>query len=176
MKLDLGCGARKRPGYLGVDRLPLDGVDLVMDLDKKFILNKNAVTEINCHNVLEHVKDLDHTMKEIWRVCKPGAIVHITVPHFSGYLAFYEYHVRFFNVTSFIDFTEKQRMSDSMIKGKFEIKKCYVTFPKWGIYKLNYLIERLVNISNKSRILYDETFLHSLFPACGIEFELEVIK
>ena len=32
MKLDLGCGKNKREGFIGVDNISFDGVDVVMDL------------------------------------------------------------------------------------------------------------------------------------------------
>ena len=30
MKLDLGCGGKKRDGFLGVDQYPMEGVDVVL--------------------------------------------------------------------------------------------------------------------------------------------------
>ena len=32
MKIDFGCGKKKKDGFLGVDILKLEGVDLVHDL------------------------------------------------------------------------------------------------------------------------------------------------
>jgi hypothetical protein len=32
MKLDLGCGTKKREGFVGVDSMTLPGVDVVVDL------------------------------------------------------------------------------------------------------------------------------------------------
>ena len=32
LKLDLGCGTRKRPGFRGVDSRKFEGVDVVADL------------------------------------------------------------------------------------------------------------------------------------------------
>ena len=35
LKIDLGCGTNKRPGFFGVDRRAFDGVDGVTDLRQK---------------------------------------------------------------------------------------------------------------------------------------------
>ena len=33
IRLDIGCGANKQPNFVGIDMLPLKGVDIVWDLE-----------------------------------------------------------------------------------------------------------------------------------------------
>jgi SAM-dependent methyltransferase len=115
LKIDLGCGTNKRPGFLGIDRRKFDGVDGVTDLtqrswsfkqsslgsvqllqssDGEFILPDNSVTEATCSHFLEH---LEHNqrhpervrfMNELWRVLVPGGKATIITPHWASNRAY----------------------------------------------------------------------------------------
>jgi SAM-dependent methyltransferase len=81
MRLDLGCGRQKMAGYLGLDRFSLPGVDVAADLDLSNLpLRDDSFDVIYAFHLLEHVADLQATMKEVWRVAKPGAQVRIGAP------------------------------------------------------------------------------------------------
>jgi 2-polyprenyl-3-methyl-5-hydroxy-6-metoxy-1,4-benzoquinol methylase len=43
---------------------------------------------VHAYDVLEHVDDVAETLEEIHRICRPGASLHVTVPHFSSANAF----------------------------------------------------------------------------------------
>lgn len=81
--LDLGCGRTKVAGTIGVDIAPLPGVDVRADLNTALPFRDSSVDTIYTSHTLEHVADFVRTMEEIWRVTKPGARVHIWVPHAS---------------------------------------------------------------------------------------------
>ena len=56
LKIDFGCGKSKKDGFIGVDILKLDEVDVVHDLNKKpYPFKDNVATEIYMDNVLEHL-------------------------------------------------------------------------------------------------------------------------
>ena len=79
MKLNLGCGNDKKEGYVNVD---LFGGDVTHDLNVfPWPLEDNTVDEVLLHNILEHLPDTVGVMKEVYRICKDGALVHIAVPH-----------------------------------------------------------------------------------------------
>lgn len=49
LKLDLGCGKNKRPGFIGVDTISFDGVDIICDLGaKSWVVQKEA--DLKCKN------------------------------------------------------------------------------------------------------------------------------
>lgn len=102
LRVDLGCGPRKAQGYMGVDICPAPGVDLVANLTRAFPFSDSTVDELRAHDVIEHLPDRLHTMNEIWRVCKPDALVDLLVPSSDGRGAFQDpTHVSFWNINSF---------------------------------------------------------------------------
>ena len=83
-KLNLGCGPDIKKGYVNMDLVNLQGVDVFWDLNKSpWPFKDDTFDEVYCSHVLEHVDDLIKVMKEIKRVSKHGAVVVIRVPHFS---------------------------------------------------------------------------------------------
>jgi hypothetical protein len=72
VKLDLGAGVNKREGFLGVDILKLKGVDMVVDLTKKWPWKDNSVDEIHMSHTMEHFTQEErvHVCNEMYRVLK----------------------------------------------------------------------------------------------------------
>ncbi|MGF6769022.1 SAM-dependent methyltransferase [Paraburkholderia sp. GAS199] len=96
--IDLGCGTVKQAGFVGLDRSPMPGVDLVVDLNGTLPLESDSVDLVYASHSLEHVADLMHTMREIYRVCKHGAQVCILAPYFEQKLnSANSYHLQAFN-------------------------------------------------------------------------------
>jgi hypothetical protein len=95
VKLDLGCGASKRQGFIGVDRSRAEGVDVVCDLlantscggkQRKMIRwpwEDSSVDEVHASHFFEHVRqDLRPLfMDELYRILKPQATAQFIVPH-----------------------------------------------------------------------------------------------
>jgi len=81
VKLDLGCGASKPEGFIGVDRFALSGVDLIADLNHFLPIKDHSADLVLCSHSLEHVENLYETMKEIYRICRHGAQVCIIAPY-----------------------------------------------------------------------------------------------
>lgn len=86
LKLNLGCGMRKRDGYVNVDASPICRPDLVLDLETTpWPWPDGTVGEVVLTHVLEHLGQQPAVylgiMKELWRVCADGAHIHIEVPH-----------------------------------------------------------------------------------------------
>jgi SAM-dependent methyltransferase len=79
--VDIGCGERKYPGAIGLDFVSLPAVDVLGDANFGLPFRDSSVDGVHLNHVLEHVDDLVLTMDEIWRICKPGGRVYITVPH-----------------------------------------------------------------------------------------------
>lgn len=85
MKVDLGCGRKKEPGFIGVDAKDLPGVDIVQDIMVGPLPFKDeSVDEIRMSHVLEHIPAGNCTLdlfNEIHRIMKPGGTMYIETPH-----------------------------------------------------------------------------------------------
>jgi predicted SAM-dependent methyltransferase len=103
LKVELGCGDSKAPGYIGVDKVKTNYVDIIHDLDSfpwPFI--NDQVTEIRAFHVIEHLEDVVRTIEEMHRICKPNALIHIRVPYVTSTWAFGDpTHKHYFNEYSF---------------------------------------------------------------------------
>ena len=87
--LNVGSGPGKVEGYLNVDRLPLEGVDVVADLDHvPWPFKDDRFEIILCNHCIEHVQDIVCTMEEIHRVGKQGCRVVIRTPYFANVESF----------------------------------------------------------------------------------------
>ncbi|MDP8241242.1 MAG: class I SAM-dependent methyltransferase [Candidatus Hatepunaea meridiana] len=101
MKLDLGSSFYKKPGYIGVDILKVEGVDVIADATK-LPFKDSSIDGIYSSHCIEHIFDQLAVISEMWRVCRDGAILHILVPHFSN-PSYYDdlTHQRRYNTRSF---------------------------------------------------------------------------
>jgi ubiquinone/menaquinone biosynthesis C-methylase UbiE len=82
MKINLGSGHKRIDGFLNIDADPNCNPDYLCNLEHDSIpLEDNTVDEVIVHHVLEHILNFKHVMTEIYRVCKPNAIIDIRLPH-----------------------------------------------------------------------------------------------
>jgi len=84
LKLNLGSGQNPRPGFVNVDKF--GEPDLRCDLEAfPWPWPDNSVSEIVMNHVFEHLGASAEVfmgiMKELYRVCEPGARIQIAVPH-----------------------------------------------------------------------------------------------
>jgi len=175
-KLNLGCGDIRKEGYINIDIIETKATDVVADVSKKIPLPDNSVDEIYSRMFLEHTKDFDKAIEEIYRVSKNGAQLVIIVPFCFSYCAFHPDHHNFFNHMSFnIYFSNDNRWT----KGahiKLKKEKIYFHFQPFGkLNPLNFFNWMFSKIANKKPDTYMRLFAH-LFPAYSIYYKLEVIK
>jgi hypothetical protein len=90
LKLDLGCGKTKKAGFLGVDRRPYEGVDVVADLLEPWPWGDGTVGEIHASHVIEHFTGLQrvHIMNEMYRVLAKGGTAFIATPYWCSNRAY----------------------------------------------------------------------------------------
>ena len=90
--LDLGCGEKKKNGWIGLDIRELPGVDIVHDIEETpWPLPDNSCRLIQMSHLWEHIKPFGRVsgeeprtfavMAEMWRVLAPGGQVWITLPY-----------------------------------------------------------------------------------------------
>jgi len=154
IKLSLGCGPNKAPGYIGVDRIKFPTVDIVHDLDcYPYPFEDNSVDEVVCSHILEYLQDFNKAMDEIYRICKPDALVAIKAPYYKSNYAFGDpAHKHFFTEQSFIYFNNPY--------ARFEVLR--VELVTYGIRRFLPL-KRLLNL-----------FLWNIFAE--VWFELRINK
>ena len=85
-RLNLGCGFDKKTGWINVDKSPLSKPDQIVDLEQiPWPWSNSSISEIQLCHVLEHLGESTDgylaIIGEIWRICQPGALIRIVVPH-----------------------------------------------------------------------------------------------
>ncbi|MHA1860170.1 MAG: ChaB family protein, partial [Candidatus Asgardarchaeia archaeon] len=106
VKIDLGCDGRKPDGYIGVDKVLYDDVDILWDCENGLPFPDNYADEIRAWHFLEHIEDQDMIMKEIHRVLKPEGVLVFEVPSTKGEGAFVPGHKSYWNKTTFLFYTD----------------------------------------------------------------------
>ena len=84
LRLNLGSGQNPKPGYVNVDRF--GSPDVKWDLEQfPWPWQENSAEEVQLIHVLEHLGQSVATyfqiIKELYRICRHGALIHIAVPH-----------------------------------------------------------------------------------------------
>lgn len=82
--VDLGCGKRKQPGSIGLDIARIPGsVDVMGDVVRT-PFRDSSVSRVFVWHLVEHVDVLPTLIAEVWRICRPGALVYFRFPHASS--------------------------------------------------------------------------------------------
>ncbi len=173
--LDVGCGKRKRPGAIGIDRNPRSEADMLHDLNHfPYPFPDDRFDEIYCDNILEHLDDIVQVMIELHRIMKPGGTVEITVPFYPHRNANTDpTHKHWFGVHSFDYFV------DNTSHGGFQYSPVQFTlesveFDK-GVQR-KHLFDRLLGaFANKKKDLYEHR-LANIFPLTQLTFRLKAVK
>lgn len=84
VRLDLGCGLRKKEGYIGIDITQLPGVDIVYNIENGLPFEDNSVDGIYSNFLFEHLPNTIFLFKELYRVCKNGSIIEFLVPYYQS--------------------------------------------------------------------------------------------
>src|SRR3954454_22295416 len=72
--LDVGCGAAKHPGAVGLDISADTDADVVHDLDDLPLpFDDDSFDQVLMQDVIEHVAEPIRFMEELHRICRSGA-------------------------------------------------------------------------------------------------------
>jgi predicted SAM-dependent methyltransferase len=75
MKLNLGCGNDIKKDFINLDIVDYGG-NQVHDLNSfPYPFEENVFDEIYASHVLEHLESFHKTVSELYRICKPDAII-----------------------------------------------------------------------------------------------------
>jgi SAM-dependent methyltransferase len=172
--LDVGCGIKKHPGAIGIDRNINTNADAIADLDHfPFPFADNSFREIRAIHVIEHVGDVIRTMEEFHRLLAPGGHVFIVTPHYTDFSSFcdptHRWHLNSFSLRYFgMDHGGFGYYSAARFR---EISTHVRLLALW-----RYLgFELLVNSSRRFRRFW-EFYLCYIVRGKVIEWRLEVVK
>jgi hypothetical protein len=184
LRLNLGCGNRRREGFYGVDQVELPHVDIVADLNEPLsLLPDDSVEEIYTRHTLEHVAALLPLMGELHRVVRPGGRIEIVVPHFSNPYGYSDpTHLRFFGLYSFYYFSDesdqpRRKVPSFYIPQRFVVESVRVHPLKQSFLSRLFAptVKRLINRSLPLLDWY-ERVLCRWVPADSIQFVLRPKK
>jgi len=177
--LDIGCGRHKLPGSIGLDIVPLEGVDVVHDLNQfPYPFSDNSFDSVRLSHVIEHTQSIIRTMEEIHRILKPGGELEITTPHYTDASSWQDpTHHWHLNSRSF-DFFAEDHQSGYYSKARFKIESSEIKllkFYKWLGF------EFLINLENRNlryRFLrkFWEQYLCYLVRGKVMSFRMRSIK
>ena len=183
--LDLGCGPSKKPGFIGIDKLMLPGVDFIADMETGLpFLPDNSVDEIYTSHFIEHIDNLELLLRECHRVVKPNGILNIYVPHFSNPYFYSDFtHKRFFGLYTFLYFSDhnnkyKRKIPDFYTDFKFHVIKQKLIFKSPPFYFRNLfrqVLQRTFNSSIYMQELYEDVFCY-VFACQELYVKLRPIK
>lgn len=145
IRLNLGCGQARIPGFIGVDLVPGPAVDVICDLEIypwRFInadpplpcdehqrLYDNSILEVQIHHYLEHVTDLISFANELYRVMVPGGKIKIVSPYYSSVRASQDpTHKQWISENTFVYWHKQWREANGISHYPF-------TCNFWGVYK-----------------------------------------
>jgi SAM-dependent methyltransferase len=100
------------PGWINVDNVSAEGVDIVHDLTSLPLPFPDAsVEEVLCSHVLEHLLHWEPLVQDIYRVLMPGGKLTVRVPY--GIRGMEQgYHLRFFFPSTLDIFTSPPGWDD----------------------------------------------------------------
>lgn len=168
--LHLGAGKKYHPEAVSVDLVASTNPDVVHNLDvTPWPLPDGHFREVWAYDVIEHLADVVKVMEEIHRVCADGAVVKITVPHYSCANAFTDpTHRHYFSVASFNYFTGDNEFG-FYTNCRFRKQVAKIIFHPT---LTNKVIHRL---ANRWPARYERRWAW-MFPAWYLYFELVVVK
>ena len=168
--LNLGSGRKLMNGAVNLDISAEVGADVVHDLaTMPWPLPSGQFREVYAYDVIEHLDDVPRVMEEIHRICRPGARVHITVPHFSSGNAFTDpTHRHFFSCFSFDYFDESHGLA-FYSRARFTRTRAQIVFYPTLVNKV---VHRLANRYPQK---YEQRWAW-MFPAWFLSIDLDAVK
>jgi ubiquinone/menaquinone biosynthesis C-methylase UbiE len=179
--LELGSGPARQIGEaITVDMLDMEGVDIVCNMDDGLpFLEDESVDEIYSFHFLEHVKDINVLMREIYRVLKKGGKNIGRVPYFANpYFYSDPTHKTTFGLYTFSYFSKshyfKRQVPTFYNDIDFRILKIELRFQSKFFFRhrVKMIWQRIFNSSRYMKEFYEELLCY-LIPAYELYFELE---
>ncbi|HEY4966139.1 MAG TPA: class I SAM-dependent methyltransferase [Puia sp.] len=179
--LELGSGPAKQIAVaITVDMLDMEGVDIVCNMDEGFpFLEDESIDEIYSFHFLEHVKDVNVLMREIYRVLKKGGKNIGRVPYFANpYFYSDPTHKTTFGLYTFSYFSKsqyfKRKVPTFYNDLDFQILKVELRFQSKFFFRhrIKMIWQKIFNSNRYMKEFYEELLCYWI-PAYELYFELE---
>ncbi len=178
--LDVGCGANKYEGAIGVDKNPLTNADVIHDLGVfPYPFEDNEFDLCVSNHVIEHVPDVISFVEELHRITKPGGMIKLVTPHYTNPdWAADPTHRNHLNSYSFISFIPEKQVFDFYTQCQLKPVRIYVTMLNlWKALGFEFF----VNLDQRFESLrffrkFWEHYLSNIVRGKELQFEFEVIK
>jgi SAM-dependent methyltransferase len=178
--LDVGCGANKYEGAIGLDNNPRTAADVIHDLgDIPYPFADDEFDLVVSSHSIEHGPDVMVFVEELYRITKNGGRIKIVTPHYTNPdWATDPTHRNHFNSYSFNSFMPDRKVFDFYTDVKLKPVYTYVSLANlWRSLG----IEFIVNLDRKSEKFrftrkFWEYYLSFIFRGKELRFEFEVLK
>ncbi|MBI4971062.1 MAG: methyltransferase domain-containing protein [Candidatus Omnitrophica bacterium] len=166
--LDVGCGAAKREGTIGIDMMAKPGVDIVHDLNVyPWPIQDSQFDRVLFTGSLECLDSVLKSMDEAHRVLKPNGRVEIHTTHFASSNSHWDplqkWHFSYYTFDYFTEGFDNPVYTDRKYR---MIRKELMFRRKWGMGQLLYKL---------SPRRYEKYHAYR-FPPYRQFFELQAIK
>ncbi len=184
LRLNLGCGLRRLPGYYNVDRVLLSGVDILADLEEPLSdLPDDSVEAIYCRHTLEHVSRLMELVADLHRVTHHEGRIEVIAPHFSNPYGYSDpTHVRHFGLYSFFYLADEKDQPQRKVPNFYLPQRFRVESVRFNLLRTS-LVDRLIRailqpVINRGVGWLDwyERRLCRLWPVDDIHYLLRPVK
>jgi SAM-dependent methyltransferase len=168
--LNLGSGPKRIEGAVNLDVTPVTGPEVVHNLNQyPWPFDDNRFDKVIASDVIEHLDDIAAVMGELHRICAPGAIIHINVPHFSSDGAYTDpTHRHYFGAFTFDYFSDAHPLN-FYSRARFRNRSTQIIFRPS-------LVNRIIwRVANRYPRGYEQRWAW-IFPAWFLAIELEVVK
>ncbi len=178
--LDVGCGANKTEGAIGLDNNPRTNADVIHDLGElPYPFPDNEFDLVVSNHVVEHVPDVMGFIGELHRVTRPGGRIKLLCPHYTNPdWANDPTHRNHINSYTFNTFIAGREVFDFYTDVQLKPVRCYVSLLNlWKALG----IELIVNLDTKwpgmrfTRKFWEQ-YLSYIFRGKELQFEFEVVK
>ena len=170
----MGCGVKKRPGALGIDRNPASAADVICDLDRfPYPFADGAFDELYAIHVIEHVSDVIRTMEEFHRLVRAGGTIRIETPHYTDFSSFCDpTHKHHLTSYSFRYFGENNAGFGYYSSVRFRERKIEVRLLRlWRFLGFEWLVNHIPSFRK-----FWEHYLCYVVRGKVMEFEFEAVK
>ena len=178
--LDVGCGANKYEGAIGLDNNPRTAADVIHDLGEfPYPFADNEFDLIVSRHVVEHVPNVMAFIGELHRISRAGGRIRLVTPHYTNPdWANDPTHRNHINSYTFNTFMPERQVFDFYTNIQLKPIKTYVSLlTLWKMLG----VELVVNLDQHASGLrfirkFWEHYLSYIFRGKELHFEFEVVK